>query len=469
MVYGFGTGVVMWIIGFLTHLPWLECPPALVGILLITAQLGLGILAGRESVGLSPIRVGVLTGLIAGLLNLLILGGLLAPEDPEAGLPAGWLGTVGAFIAYSVVISSIGTLIGGFWLRKDGLPLPTRTWLARFGWVAAAAVVPVLFSGGLVTSHEAGLAVPDWPNSFGALMFLYPVSRMTGGIYYEHAHRLFGSLAGLGVIALVAFVFAADRRSWVRWSAVGALVAVIVQGVLGGVGVAIADGHEGWRAVAATAAHLPEEVPTDFALTTDNALSASMRMVHGVTGQMTFAWIAVVAAFLSIRWNRASAETRTHDRLLARLCLGFMIALTLQLALGAASRHFQHFHIAMTHLAFAIVVVTLGCAAAFRALRHAEPLGLLGKIIVGTIVVQVILGFATLFLVLPYGSPETKGFASVLMATLHQVVGAGLYCAGALLTCWAYRLTQRTAIAEERKQTPAQQSWTGAVGQGSVA
>lgn len=446
VVYGFGTAVAMWIVGFLTHMPGLEAPAWLVGVLLIGTQFGMAILAGRHAAAHGAVRVGILTGLLAGVLNLLILGGVLAPEDPTEGLPAGWAGTVGAFLGYSIAASGLGGWIGGLVAGPERSARPLPYWLAWFGIVATASVVPVLFSGGLVTSHQAGLAVPDWPNSYGALMFLYPVSRMTGGIYYEHAHRLFGSLAGLGVIALLLFVLAADRRRWVRWSAVAALLAVVAQGILGGVGVAIADGQGDWQQVAATAAHLPDEIPADFALTTDNAVSASMRMVHGVTGQMTFAWIAVVAAFLSLRWLRSESEEPATDGVLSRMCVALMIVLTLQLTLGAASRHFQHFHIALTHTGFALFVVITALACAFRAFRHASPLPVLGKIIVAVLIVQVVLGFATLFLVLPYDSAGPKSMLAVTMATMHQATGAALYCASALLTCWAFRLTARSSV-----------------------
>src|SRR5215469_6601009 len=60
----------------------------------------------------------------------------------------------------------------------------------------------LLGAGGLVTSHEAGMAVPDWPNSYGYNMFLFPVSKWAGGILYEHTHRLVASTLGVLVVAL---------------------------------------------------------------------------------------------------------------------------------------------------------------------------------------------------------------------------------------------------------------------------
>jgi len=50
--------------------------------------------------------------------------------------------------------------------------------------------VPVIGLGGLVTSHEAGMSVPDWPNTYGYNLFLFPISKWVGGVFYEHTHRL---------------------------------------------------------------------------------------------------------------------------------------------------------------------------------------------------------------------------------------------------------------------------------------
>ena len=69
--------------------------------------------------------------------------------------------------------------------------------LHRFAVFTAVATLGLLGIGGLVTSHGAGMAVPDWPNTYGSNMFLFPVSRWVGGVLYEHAHRLFASGVGL--------------------------------------------------------------------------------------------------------------------------------------------------------------------------------------------------------------------------------------------------------------------------------
>lgn len=86
-------------------------------------------------------------------------------------------------------------------------------------WFAAAvtlSVFPLIWMGGLVTSHGVGMSVPDWPNSYGYNMFLFPPSKWVGGIFYEHTHRLLGTLSGFLSVALVASAWAPSRRPGVR-------------------------------------------------------------------------------------------------------------------------------------------------------------------------------------------------------------------------------------------------------------
>ena len=114
-------------------------------------------------------------------------------------------------------------------------------WPHRIALILACATFPLLFIGGLVTSKGAGLAVPDWPTSFGYNMFLYPWSKMVGNIFYEHSHRLVASFVGLLTIALVLTFWLRERRAWLRWLGVGALGLVIAQGVLGGLRVVLLE------------------------------------------------------------------------------------------------------------------------------------------------------------------------------------------------------------------------------------
>src|SRR5436305_1247793 len=101
----------------------------------------------------------------------------------------------------------------------------------RLALLTAAATFPLIFMGGLVTSHEAGLSVPDWPNSWGYNMFLFPPRLWVGGILYEHTHRLMGTIVGMLSIILAIAAWKWEDRRWVRWLATGVLGAVILQGV----------------------------------------------------------------------------------------------------------------------------------------------------------------------------------------------------------------------------------------------
>src|SRR5437773_3945694 len=105
--------------------------------------------------------------------------------------------------------------------------------------LTSAATFPLIFMGVLVTSHGAGMSVPDWPNSYGYNMFLFPPRLWIGGILYEHTHRLMGTVVGMLSIALAVVAWKTERRRWVRWLATSVLGAVIFQGVLGGLRVAL--------------------------------------------------------------------------------------------------------------------------------------------------------------------------------------------------------------------------------------
>jgi cytochrome c oxidase assembly protein subunit 15 len=116
-------------------------------------------------------------------------------------------------------------------------------WLHRFAVLTAAATLVLIGIGGLVTSHEAGLAVPDWPTSYGYNMFLFPPSYWIGGVFYEHSHRLLASLVGLLTTILAVWLWLKESRSWMRWLGVMAFFAVVLQGVLGGLRVPLPLGE----------------------------------------------------------------------------------------------------------------------------------------------------------------------------------------------------------------------------------
>src|SRR6185295_10787304 len=123
--------------------------------------------------------------------------------------------------------------------RADGEGRAAMRKLAHgLALVTAAVTCVLIVFGGLVTNTGAALAVPDWPTTFGHNMFLYPWAQMVGGIFYEHSHRLIGAVVGLLTLALGAALW----PSRLRWLGVAAVVAVIAQGVLGGLRVVLLQG-----------------------------------------------------------------------------------------------------------------------------------------------------------------------------------------------------------------------------------
>src|SRR5687767_7933904 len=129
--------------------------------------------------------------------------------------------------------AGVGASIGSY-------PSFSSPWPHRIAVILACSTFPLLFIGGLVTSKGVGLAVPDWPTTFGHNMFLYPWSKMVGGIFYEHSHRLIGAVVGLLTVGLGAALWRAGGP--LRWLGLAAVATVVVQGVLGGLRVVLLQG-----------------------------------------------------------------------------------------------------------------------------------------------------------------------------------------------------------------------------------
>src|ERR1700749_3506725 len=104
-------------------------------------------------------------------------------------------------------------------------------------WFALLTALPtfvLLGAGGMVTSKGGGMSVPDWPNTYGYNMFLFPPSKWIGGIFYEHTHRLWASGVGLMTTILAVWLWRKDARKWMKWLGFAAFMLVVAQGVLGG-------------------------------------------------------------------------------------------------------------------------------------------------------------------------------------------------------------------------------------------
>lgn len=436
LTIGFGTTVGMWAIGYVARMPGAGAPSELLGVLMLLCLFAGGLFAGRY--GSRGWRGGVYGGLLAGALNLLILGSVLSELEPNRIVPSKLLWIPGSLIA-AMAVAGGGAAIGGLFRATRS---STLNWRASFHSVAIAATLLLLAAGGIVTGHEAGLAVPDWPNSYGYNMFLYPLSKMTGGIYYEHTHRLFGSLVGLVTIVLAVHTQFVERRRWVRRLAWLALLAVIVQGVMGGL-----------------------RVTGRFTLSTSpDALAPNLTLaiVHGVFAQVFLCMLVLLRAAVTTTWMSERKPLRSISAG-ADLVLGWVLPffILIQLALGALLRHTQwglNLHIAMASL-----VALVGVAGGFRAwgLYPMLPaVSRLGTVLVCLIVAQITLGIVAL---VATGGEVTAGTApsrfQVAITTTHQTVGALLLACAVMLTAWKQRLltipdVAADAPAETTTETP---------------
>ncbi|HVU07385.1 MAG TPA: COX15/CtaA family protein [Verrucomicrobiae bacterium] len=179
-----------------------------------------------------------------------------------------------------------------------------------FAIATAVATFLLLGAGGLVTSHEAGMSVPDWPNSYGYNMFLFPPSKWIGGIFYEHTHRLWASVVGLMTTILAVWLWFKDSRQWMKWLGVVAFLLVVAQGVLGGLRVTL---------------HMDD-----------------LGIFHGVIAQAFFVLTCAIALFTGDFWQKISEQKKFNvPHGLRTLVLATTILIFLQLILGATMRH-QH-------------------------------------------------------------------------------------------------------------------------------
>ncbi|MFB3785010.1 MAG: COX15/CtaA family protein [bacterium] len=414
LTLGFGATAAMWAVGYICRIPPVFVPSAVLLLLLLLCLLAGGYLAGRYT----PMgwRGGLYTGLLASTLNLLVLGSLITGDAPNRIVPSALLWIPGSYLV-SGAVAAAGAAFAGAYTKTAAL-----NWTALYIRTAAGTTFFLIFIGGLVTSHKAGLAVVDWPNSFGYNMFLYPLSRMTGGIYYEHAHRLFGSLVGLTTVVMALHLWRTDARRWVKWLGLVCVLLVLIQGILGGL-----------------------RVTGTFTLSAspqDTAPSIQLAILHGVLGQIFFAVMIAMAVFTSPAWIAAHAPqpvpSATADRVLTALLSGVLI---IQLVLGAILRHIAHG--LLIHISAAAIVAALAIITGVRAwgLYPNEPvLPRLGLTLLKAISLQLVLGLCALAATGMTRLPDQPPHAvDVIFTTTHQITGALLLAITVALMLWTWR------------------------------
>lgn len=430
VVAGFSAAVAVWCAWFITHLPWIA----------ISEQLALPIILGVWTLTLTAILsltergraipAGIGAGALSAAIGLLLLGSKLAPAGSTASAPSG-VQPGAILIAGGFLV--LGTVVGaaaGVLAHLSGRSSPDQsraTWLFRLALVDCVAIAPLLFVGGLVTSTNSGMAVPDWPNTFGSNMFLYPIGpriQATMGepykqVFLEHAHRLFGTLVGLATLALMIFTLRWDHRRAVRILAVIAFAIVVVQGVLGGL-----------------------RVIQDLRL---------LAMVHGVLAQLVFGCVVALAVVLSPAFRALPPDASTllgpAARRIKMLCTATLHTLILQLIFGALYRHYRGNHALWTHAGFSVVVLIFALAAGFilladpvRRLSAAPTLRRLGSALVAVVVLQFTLGWVAF--VWGGRTLEADSVPQALIRTAHQANGALLLAVAAAAFVWGKRLAR---------------------------
>jgi cytochrome c oxidase assembly protein subunit 15 len=305
-------------------------------------------------------------------------------------------------------------------------------WPHRLALAVACATFPLIFVGGLVTSYDAGMAVPDWPNTFGYNLFLYPWETWFFGpwdLFIEHGHRLLGALVGLLTIGLVVAAWRGDTRVWFRRLTVVALVGVIAQGVLGGMRV--------------------------------NLDEVQLAKIHGCVGPAFFALAAALAAMSSRGWREARAVPFDGASKLRRMAVSTAALAYTQLVIGAHLRHLppnmssSAFRaVLFFHLIFAAALVAHAITLALRARSAAKATGNRSRtplMLLALVMFQVTLGGATW--VVKYGWPawfvdssltswytvQEQSMLQASITTAHVATGSLIVAVTVLISLWSYR------------------------------
>lgn len=308
-------------------------------------------------------------------------------------------------------------------------PLPSASittdspWPHRFAVALAVITFPLIWVGGLVTTYDAGMAVVDWPGTYGYNLFLYPWQTWIAGpwdLFIEHGHRLLGAAAGMVAIALVISTWLTNSSRRLRLAAFGLLLFVILQGVLGGMRV-LMDAR-------------------------------TLALIHGCTGPLFFACAVVAAVASSRTWTPGSPAGSGLN--LRNAALALFAATGLQLVAGAHVRHLPHlgagkafqaavfFHIA---LALVVVLAAARCVLATPAAPADYGAGRWAFAVSLLIGLQLALGAATW--VAKYSWPEwfdqfhfaaahvvqSKSLPQALTVTAHVANGSLILAASAVL------------------------------------
>ena len=296
-------------------------------------------------------------------------------------------------------------------------------WMCRCAKLTAGSTFLLVIAGGLVTSTESGLAVPDWPLSYG--QFFPP---MVGGIFYEHSHRMIATFVGFLTTVLAVWLWRREPRRWVRNLGWGALLAVITQGVLGGITVLF-------------------------------LLPTPVSVGHAMLAQTFFCWTVSLALFTSREWwQERKTVIPSNIPSIRGLAISTTAAIYLQLLLGAVMRHTKAgLSIPDFPLAFGRILPEFTDAKI--AIHFAHRLGalLVGFFLVWTVIrimshyrddlkllVPAVVLVALYFLQFSLGAATIWSQKAVFPTTAHVAIGALILATSVLLTLSTFRFLEIT-------------------------
>jgi cytochrome c oxidase assembly protein subunit 15 len=294
-----------------------------------------------------------------------------------------------------------------------------NTWLHRYTVLTAAATFCLLIAGALVTSHDAGLAVPDWPLSYGQLM-----PPMVGNIFWEHGHRMVATFVGMLTIGLAVWLAVREPRRWVRRLGWVALGAVVLQGVLGGITVLFL---------------LPRPVS----------------IAHASIAQLFFCLTVTLAVVTGRSWQQVGARHAENcSPSLRRPAALATAAVYAQLILGAA---FRHKVVGIVPHLVGAAVVTVVILWAWRRVQREHngepavrrPANLAG----GLLLVQLLLGGGAYWARVATAAAPQPQLIMVVLTVAHVAVGALVLASCLTLTLQSFhrlapRETQPVLVSE---------------------
>ncbi len=299
--------------------------------------------------------------------------------------------------------------------------------LNRFAILVACATFFLIIAGALVTSNDAGLATSDWPLSNG--QFLPP---MVGNMFYEHGHRMIATTVGLLTIGLAIYVRVKEKRIWIWRLALFALMAVVLQGILGG-------------------------------LTVKMNLPLAVSSAHATLAQLFFCATVSLAVFTSPSWIEARTLPEEKGSPLRHMCTVALALILVQLVLGATLRHSakwdEHLppQLIVAHIVGAVAVtLTLGGTVISVLRRHQGETFLTrpATIALVLLVVQLCLGVAAY--VTRIGSPnDPQPLHPMISVTVaHVACGALVFATTIVLTLRTYRVLPASEAAMEMAARP---------------